>query len=167
LQTSLGLSQLALGDSVQAMENLEKAVKLGKNISQPDIVLGMVRLKEGNLKATLACPSPLKLGHYFSTGKGLDMARKRHSDEDILKLLREIEVKLSAGSDVASACRGVGISDATYYNWRKRFGGMGRSQLSEMRSLEKENARLKKIVAELELDKLILKESLSHLKPRA
>ena len=113
------------------------------------------------------CPSPLKLGHYFSTGKGLDMARKRHSDEDILKLLREIEVKLSAGSDVASACRGVGISDATYYNWRKRFGGMGRSQLSEMRSLEKENARLKKIVAELELDKLILKESLTYLKPRA
>ena len=70
------------------------------------------------------------------------MARKRHSDEDILKLLREIEVKLAAGSDVQSACRGVGISEATYYNWRKRFGGMGRSQLSEMRSLEKENARL-------------------------
>ena len=85
------------------------------------------------------------------------MARKRYSDEDILKLLREIEVKLSTGSDVQSACRGVGISDATYYNWRKRFGGMGRSQLSEMRSLEKENTRLKKIVAELEL----------YLKPRA
>ena len=95
------------------------------------------------------------------------MARKRHSDEDILKLLREIEVKLASGSDVPSACRGVGISDATYYNWRKRFGGMGKSQLSELRSLEKENARLKKIVAELELDKLILKESLSYLKPRA
>jgi transposase-like protein len=93
------------------------------------------------------------------------MARKRHSDEDILKLLREIEVTLANGSDVASACRSVGISEATYYNWRKRFGGMGRSQLSEMRSLEKENARLKKIVAELELDKLILKESLSHLSP--
>ena len=61
------------------------------------------------------------------------MARKRYSDEDILKLLREIELKLSNGSDVQSACRGVGISDATYYNWRKRFGGMGRSQLSEMR----------------------------------
>ena len=95
------------------------------------------------------------------------MARKRHSDDDILKLLREIEVKLSGGSDVASACRSVGISDATYYNWRRRFGGMGRSQLSEMKSLEKENVRLKKIVAELELDKLILKESLNHLKPRA
>ena len=95
------------------------------------------------------------------------MARKRHTDEDILKLLREIELKLTAGDDVASACRSVGISDATYYKWRKRFGGMGRSQLSEMKSLEKENARLKKIVAELELDKLILKESLNHLKPRA
>ena len=95
------------------------------------------------------------------------MARKRYSDEDILKLLREIEVKLSAGSDVASACRGAGISDATYYNWRKRFGGMGRSQLSEMRGLEKENVRLKKIVAELELNKLILKGSLTYLKPRA
>ena len=66
------------------------------------------------------------------------MARKRHSDEDVLKLLREIELKLTAGDDVASACRSVGISDATYYNWRKRFGGMGRSQLSEMKSLAKE-----------------------------
>ena len=95
------------------------------------------------------------------------MARKRHSDEDVLKLLREIEVKLAAGDDVGSACRSAGISDATYYNWRKRFRGMGRSQLSEMRDLEKENVRLKKIVAELELDKLILKESLNYLKPRA
>jgi transposase-like protein len=95
------------------------------------------------------------------------MARKRHSDEGIFKLVREIELQLANGSGLALACRGVGISDATYYNWRKRFGGMGRSQLSEMRGLEKENVRLKKIVAELELDKLILKESLTYLKPRA
>lgn len=95
------------------------------------------------------------------------MARKWYSDEDILKLLREIELKRSGGSDVQSACRSVGISDATYYNWRKRFSGMGKSQLSELRSLEKENTRLKKIVAELELDKLILKENLTYLKPRA
>ena len=102
------------------------------------------------------CPSPLKLGHYICLERGQEMARKRYSDEGILKLLREIELKLAEGSDVQSACRGVGVSDATYYNWRKRFGGMGKSQLSELRSLEKENARLKKIVAELELDKLIL-----------
>ena len=82
------------------------------------------------------------------------MARKRYSDEDVLKLLREIELKLADGSDVQSACRGVGVSDATYYNLRKRFGGMGKSRLAELGSLEKENARLKKIVAELELDKL-------------
>ena len=95
------------------------------------------------------------------------MARKRYSDEDILKLPREIELNLASGNDVVTACRSVGISDATYYNWRKRFGGMGRSQLSELKSLEKENGRLKKILAELELDKLILKESLDFLKPRA
>jgi transposase-like protein len=95
------------------------------------------------------------------------MARKRHSDEDILKLLREIEVRLASGSDVGSACRAAGISDATYYTWRKKFGGMARSQLSEMKALEKENQRLKKIVADLELDKLILKESLDFLKPKA
>ncbi len=94
------------------------------------------------------------------------MARKRYSDEDILKLLREVEVRLASGSDVASACRAAGISDATYYTWRKKFGGMARSQLSEMKALEKENQRLKKIVADLELDKLILKESLDFLKPK-
>jgi len=95
------------------------------------------------------------------------MARKRHSDEDILKLLREIELHLTGGADVATACRAAGVSDATYYNWRKKFGGMGRSQLAELKALEKENQRLKKIVADLELDKLILKESLDFLKPKA
>ena len=88
------------------------------------------------------------------------MARKRYNDEDILRLLREIEVHLHGGMDVVSACRTAGISDKTYYGWRKRYGGMGRSELSEMKSLQKENDRLKKIAAELELDKLILKESL-------
>ena len=95
------------------------------------------------------------------------MARKRHSDEDILRLLREIELHLAGGADVATACRTAGVSDATYYNWRKKFGGMGRSQLSELKALEKENQRLKKIVADLELDKLIVKESLDFLKPKA
>ena len=95
------------------------------------------------------------------------MARKRYSDEDVLRLLREIELNLSSGHDVAGACRAAGVSDATYYNWRKRFGGIGKSQLSELKALEKENERLKKIVATLELDKLILKESLDHLKPKA
>ena len=79
------------------------------------------------------------------------MARKRYSDEDILKLLREIELHLAGGS---AGCR-------------KKFGGMARSDLAEKKALEKENQRLKKIIADLELDKLILKESLDFLKPKA
>ena len=94
------------------------------------------------------------------------MARKRYSDEDIFKLLREVEVHIHSGMDVVCACRKAGVSDKTYYAWRKKFGGLVRSQLSEMKSLRKENDRLKKIVAELELDKLILKESLDFLKPK-
>ncbi|MDB2391344.1 transposase [Alphaproteobacteria bacterium] len=94
------------------------------------------------------------------------MARKRYLDEDILKLLREIEVHIHGGMDVVCARRKAGVSDKTYYGWRKKFGGMGRSQLSEMKPLQKENDRLKKILAELELDKLILKESLDFLKPK-
>lgn len=58
-------------------------------------------------------------------------------------MLREIELNLVDGDDVRTAFRSVGVSDATYYNWRRRFGGIGNSQLSEMRGLEKENVRLK------------------------
>ena len=64
------------------------------------------------------------------------MARKRYSDEDVLRLLREIGLNLASGHDVVGACRAAGVSDATYYNWRKRFGGMGKSQLSELKALE-------------------------------
>jgi len=95
------------------------------------------------------------------------MARKRYNEEDILILLREIEVHLHGGMDVVSACRTGGISDKTYYGWRNRYGGMGRAKLTEFKALEKENQRLKRVLAELELDKLILKESLDYLKPRA
>ena len=95
------------------------------------------------------------------------MARKRYSDEDALGVLCEIDVHLHDGLDVVSSCRKAGISDKTYYYWRKKFGGIGRSQLSEMRVLRKENERLKKILTELQHDKLIPKESLDYLKPKA
>ncbi|PCJ68554.1 MAG: hypothetical protein COA62_15535 [Rhodobiaceae bacterium] len=91
------------------------------------------------------------------------MARKRYSDEDVLNLLRQIELSLTPGSSVERACRSAGVSDAAHYNWRKKYGGMGKSQLQELKGLEKENGRLKRIVATLELDKLILKESLEYL----
>ena len=95
------------------------------------------------------------------------MTRKRFSEDDILNVFRQIELDLSGGSSVEMAVRNAGISNATYYKWRKLYGGMGKSKLHEFKSLEKENERLKRIVAELELDKLILKESLDYLKPRA
>ena len=66
------------------------------------------------------------------------MARKRYSDEDALKILRGIDIHLADGLDVVSSCCKAGISDKTHYYWRKKFGGMGRSQLSEMRALKKE-----------------------------
>ena len=95
------------------------------------------------------------------------MARKKYNEEDILRLLREIEVHLHGGMDIVNACRTAGLSDKTYYGWRKRSSGMGPAKLTELKALEKENQRLKKILAELELDKLILKQSLDYLKPRA
>ena len=95
------------------------------------------------------------------------MARKRYNEQDILRVLREIEVHLHGGMGIANACGTAGLSDKTYYGWRKRSSGMGPAKLTEFKALEKENQRLKKILAELELDKLILKESLDYLKPRA
>ena len=88
------------------------------------------------------------------------MARKRFSDEDVLNLLRQIEVELSSGSDVASACRKHGISDATFYNWRSKFGGMEVSDANKLKGLEAENAKLKKLLAESALDNAMLKEML-------
>ena len=70
------------------------------------------------------------------------MARKRYSDEDVLKLLREIDVHLHDGLDVVSACRKAGISDKSYYYWRKKFGGLSRSQVSEMKLLKERKRAL-------------------------
>ncbi|MEM8986908.1 MAG: transposase [Pseudomonadota bacterium] len=67
------------------------------------------------------------------------MARKRFKDKDVLNLLRQIEIGLSSGAEVPGAYRKAGISSATYYAWRKKYGGMGKSQLQEQRALEKIN----------------------------
>ncbi len=94
------------------------------------------------------------------------MARKRFSDEDVIRLLRQIEVELASGATVATACRSAGVSDATYYGLRKKFGGMGPSKVKQRKVLEKEKQRLRKAVSDLTLDKLIFKESLDYLKPQ-
>ena len=87
------------------------------------------------------------------------MARKRHSPEQILGKLREVEVALAKGQTVAGAVRQIAVTEQTYYRWRNEYGGLGIDQARKLKHLEKENARLKRAVAELTLDKLILKEA--------
>ena len=88
------------------------------------------------------------------------MSRKRFTAEQIIGLLREAEVRLSQGKTVVQACREMGITEQTYYRWRKEYGGMKTVQVKRLKDLEHENGRLRKAVAELTLDKLILKEAL-------
>ena len=86
------------------------------------------------------------------------MAKKSHSPELIINKLREAEVLLSQGATTGEASRKIGITEQTYYRWRKEYGGMRIEQAKRLRVMEKENARLKKLVAELSLDISILKE---------
>ena len=92
--------------------------------------------------------------------KEVRMSRRRFKPEQIIRMLREAEVGLSQGMKVRDICRGLGISEQTYYRWRREYGGLKVSQVKRFKELEKENSRLKKAVAELTLDKLILKEAL-------
>ena len=87
------------------------------------------------------------------------MARKRFTSEQIITMLREVEVLLSQGSTVIKVARKLGISEQTYYRWRKEYGGMRVDQAKRLKELEQENARLKKLVADLALDNAILKEA--------
>ena len=88
------------------------------------------------------------------------MKKKRRSAEQILRILHKIDASQAQGSTVEKSCREQGISDATYYIWRKSYGRMKVAQVKRLRELEKENDRLKKVVADLSLDKAILNEAL-------
>ena len=83
---------------------------------------------------------------------------KRYKAEEIVMKLREIELFINQGMDVVQACRQAGISDQSYYRWRKEYGGMKINQAKRYKELERENARLKKLVADLSLDNAMLKE---------
>ena len=87
------------------------------------------------------------------------MGRKTYPPEKIVRKLREAEVLISQGNTIAQASRLLGITEQTYYRWRKQYGGMQISQAKRLKELENENARLKKLVADLSLDKAILKEA--------
>jgi putative transposase len=86
------------------------------------------------------------------------MKRKRHTDEQIIKKLREIEADTVSGKPVEEACKRAEISPQTYFRWKRRYGGMKQPDVRRLMRLEKENTELKKVVAELTLDIRILKE---------
>ena len=87
------------------------------------------------------------------------MVRKTYSPEQIINKLREAELLLNQGVTVAEASRKIGVTEQTYYRWRKEYGGLRIEQAKKLKNLEKENARLKKLVADLSLDNAILKEA--------
>ena len=87
------------------------------------------------------------------------MAKKRYRPEDIIAKLREADIHISQGKTVAETIKQLGVSDVTYYRWRKEYGGMTTTQAKRLKELEKENQRLRKAVSDLTLDKLILEEA--------
>ena len=87
------------------------------------------------------------------------MPRKKYRPEEIITKLREADILISQGQTVSSVIKSLGVSDVTYYRWRKDYGGMNTTQLKRLKELEQENTRLRQAVSDLTLDKLILKEA--------
>lgn len=87
------------------------------------------------------------------------MPQKRHKPEEIVAKLRQVDVLVSQGRSVAEAVRSIGVTQFTYYRWRKEFGGLKTDQVKRLKELERENERLRKAVSDLTLEKLILREA--------
>jgi putative transposase len=87
------------------------------------------------------------------------MARKRHKPEEIIAKLRQVDVLTAQGTSVVEAVRSIGVTEVTYYRWRQEYGGLKTDQVRRMKELERENQRLRQAVADLTLDKLILREA--------
>jgi putative transposase len=87
------------------------------------------------------------------------MPRKRFKPEEIVAKLRQVDVLVSQGQNMAEAIRQIGVSEVTYYRWRQEFGGLKTEQVNRLKDLETENARLRRAVSDLTLDKLILQEA--------
>jgi len=87
------------------------------------------------------------------------MSRKRYTPEQIIGMLREAEVALAQGDKAGTICRRLGVSEQSYYRWRREYGGMKVDQARRLKDLERENARLRRAVSDLTLDKLIMKEA--------
>jgi putative transposase len=87
------------------------------------------------------------------------MPKKRHKPEEIVAKLRHVDVLISQGQRVADAVRSIGVTEVTYYRWRQEFGGLKSDQVRKLKDLEAENARLRRAISDLTLDKMILAEA--------
>ena len=87
------------------------------------------------------------------------MPRKRHKPEEIVAKLRQVDVLASQGQSIADAVRAIGVTEVTYYRWRQEYGGLKSDQVRKLKDLEAENARLRRAVSDMTLDKMILKEA--------
>jgi transposase-like protein len=87
------------------------------------------------------------------------MPKKRYKPEEIVAKLRQVDVLVSQGQNIADAIRQIGVSEVTYYRWRQEYGGLKTDQIKRLKELEQENSRLRKAVSDLTLDKLILQEA--------
>ena len=87
------------------------------------------------------------------------MPKKRHKPEEIVAKLRQVDVLVSQGQSLADAIRSIGVTEVTYYRWRQEYGGLKTDQVKRLKDLETENARLRKAISDLTLDKLILQEA--------
>jgi putative transposase len=87
------------------------------------------------------------------------MPKKRYTPEEIVAKLRQVDVLVSQGHNIADAIRQIGVSEVTYYRWRQEYGGLKTEQLKRLKELEQENARLRRAISDLTLDKLILQEA--------
>ncbi len=92
------------------------------------------------------------------------MKRKRHTPQQVVRKLQEAQAALAAGRELAAVCQMLGVSEQTYYRWKKKYGGMKAEEAKRLALLEEENVRLKKLVADLSLDKQILVEALDIAK---
>jgi putative transposase len=89
------------------------------------------------------------------------MSRKRHKPEEIIAKLRQVEVLAAQGRPMAEAIRSIGVTEVTFYRWRQEYGGLKGDQVKRLKDLEAENARLRRAVSDLTLEKLILREAAS------
>ena len=87
------------------------------------------------------------------------MPRKRYTPEEIVAKLRQVDVLVSQGQNIADAIRQIGVSEVTYYRWRQEYGGLKTEQIERLKELETENTRLRRAISDLTLDKLILQEA--------